>query len=403
MASGHFLIVGDVSVTRIAIITNVLPSYRKAFYEKLFEHFGDSITIFCQRNIVGTNLATAHQSFTKQVRLIRCASLPRENLSWQFLPFRDLLKRYDIYFFTGNPRVVSTVIFATLLLILGRRVVIWGQLHTAGSHPFLERLRLGWWRRFKYLLMYNDHEVQLLRASGFSLHTLLGINNGLDQNSILGEKSLWPAKRLHRWREHSNVDSKLVLLSCARMEKKNSFELMINALPIIRAKHPTVLWVLIGDGSERQALQWLAHEKGVSENILWLGSMHAEEELCPWFLTAAALIHPGAIGLSLLHAFGYGLPVVTHMDASGHMPEFSTMPASNYRYCFTPGDIEDLATKILALLAAPTECTQKISTDVLAATRHHNVEVMVSRFIEMTEKCLLGKNKVSNQLEQHLH
>lgn len=378
-------------MTRIAIITNVLPNYRQKFYEKLLDHFGDRITIFCQRNISGTNLSTVHKNFITNVHLVRCASFNRESLSWQFLPFRYLINRYDVYIFTGNPRVISTVIFATLLLILGRTVVIWGQLHTAGSNPLLERLRLGWWRRFKYLLMYNDYEVQRLRATGFSCQTLLGINNGLDQNSILSEKLLWSTERLHQWREHNNSGSRLVLLSCARLEKKNSFELMINVLPLIRARHPTVLWVVIGDGSERQALQQLAHETGVSENILWLGSIHAESELCPWFLTAAALIHPGAIGLSLLHAFGYGLPVITHMDASGHMPEFSAMPASNYHYCHTVGDVHDLATKILALLAAPTECTQKISADVLAATRHHNVDVMVSRFIEMTDKCSPGQ------------
>ena len=40
-----------------------------------------------------------------------------------------------------------------------------------------------------------------------------------------------------------------------------------------------------------------------------LGSIYDEIELAPWFLTADAFVYPENIGLSILHAFGYGLPV----------------------------------------------------------------------------------------------
>jgi len=48
-----------------------------------------------------------------------------------------------------------------------------------------------------------------------------------------------------------------------------------------------------------------------------------ESDLAPWFLSSELFIHPGAIGLSLLHSFGYGLTVITHDNKMLHNPEYA--------------------------------------------------------------------------------
>ena len=75
--------------------------------------------------------------------------------------------------------------------------------------------------------------------------------------------------------------------------------------------------------AEEENLKQKAKQLGVDNNIIWLGAIYEQESLAPWFLYSKALIHPGAIGLSLLHSMGYGLPVLTHSNLDMHMPEIA--------------------------------------------------------------------------------
>jgi len=379
---------------RVAIVTNVIPSYRRAFYERLVATLGDRLTIYCQTHIPGMNLKVEHEHFRDNVRLVNCLSLDHEKVAWQRLPIRALLRDHDVYFFTGNPRVLSTLFWATVLRLLGRPVVIWGQAHTAGAHGWSETLRLTWWRLFNFLLLYGDSEIDALRARGFKAR-MIGINNGLDQRAIDAEQSHWTPDRLMQWRVEQGIERSILLLSCARLEAKNRFELMLKALPNIRAQFPDVLWVVIGDGAEREILQQSARELGVDAHIRWLGAEHAEERLCPWFLSSVVFVHPAAIGLSLLHAFGYGLPVVTHSNADGQMPEFHTMPPRNRAYCYREGDSTDLANRIIDLIGDDTT-RQRLSDDARDVAQLNNVDVMAARFMEMVSAC----NETSGTIAQ---
>ena len=58
------------------------------------------------------------------------------------------------------------------------------------------------------------------------------------------------------------------------------------------------------------------------------------------------MIHPGAIGLSLMHSFGYGLPVITHNCREDHMPEFSVLEDGVNGFTYDCNDIKSLVSII---------------------------------------------------------
>jgi glycosyltransferase involved in cell wall biosynthesis len=172
-----------------------------------------------------------------------------------------------------------------------------------------------------------------------------------------------------------------VLLSCTRLDPKNRLELMMHALPAVRRACPEVTWCLVGGGSEEERLKSLARELSVSEHVRFAGELYDEEDLAPWFLSAQVLVHPGAIGLSLLHAFGYGLPVVTNGNAAGHGPEFAAFEDGLSGRTFRAGDADDLARTLIELLKnAP--ALEPMRAHVLEIVRERfNVDVMVERFV----------------------
>jgi glycosyltransferase involved in cell wall biosynthesis len=146
---------------------------------------------------------------------------------------------------------------------------------------------------------------------------------------------------------------------------------------------------MIGTGPERERLEQAAVERGLTEHVRFVGEVYDELQLAPYFLSADLLVHPGAIGLTLLHAFGYGLPVVTHGSAERHGPEFGAFEEDRSGRTFRENDSGSLAGTITALLDdAPARAAMRQRAQHVA--RHdYNVDVMVERFVD-TARIALG-------------
>ena len=367
----------------MAVVTNVLPHYRAEFYRCLFQRKDMDVSIFCQASIPGMNLKLVHDQFRDHVTLVTSLCMKRERLGWQRLPWRKLLSSFDVLFVLGNPRIVSNVVLASLARGLSKPVVIWGQAHTAGAGPLTERLRLWWWRWFDNVFVYTDGEARWLKARGFERQHVVGMNNGLDQRSIDEAAAGWDQQRLAAWRQREGVAERTQVLSCARLEPKNRFDIWLAAMPAVISRHPDLLWCVIGDGPERQGLEARARQLGVATHVRWLGTIFDEPGLAPWFLSSHLLVHPAGIGLTLLHAFGYGLPVVTHDDSGTQMPEFDAFVPGETGLLYRRGDVASLATAVCQCLAdepARLRMTERVRE---IARNQRNVQVMAERFADM--------------------
>ena len=328
------------------------------------------------------NLVTVDHVFSDCVTRVQYLGLAREAMGWQFLPLKRLLS-FDVIFIQGNPRVLSNVIASLVLKRFGKAVVIWGQAHTGGAGSISENLRLRWWRGFRNLLVYNDSEVAYLRSRGFSRQTIIGMNNGLNQDAIEKAASSWDDAALNRWQLELGLMERPIVLSVARLDRKNRFDLFLEALPELVKTVPGLLWCVIGAGSEEARLKARANDLNLHDVVRWVGPVYGETELAPWFLSACCLVHPGAIGLSLLHAFGYGLPVVTHDNLGGHMPEIHALADKVNGLLFREGDTGDLAEKV-RVLVSDQRYRRSLGVEAKrAAQGRFNTRIMADRFVEI--------------------
>lgn len=369
--------------TKVAIVTNVIPSYRRDFYDRIFANREVDVTVYCQERIPGMNLATIRGRWENEVIYLNAYSMKKERLVWQALPIKKLYSSYDVVIFYGNPRIVSSVIYATLLKLLGRKVVIWGQVHTARANKYTERIRLTWWRMFKYFFVYNDHEIDKLKSKGFSNKIIVAMNNGLDQGEIDRVILNWNTERLDNWRRKAGIHEKVVMLSCARLEEKNRFDMVVRAMPRLISRIPNIVWCVIGDGPEANSLKALAKRVGVDEKIVWCGEIYEEEELAPWFLSSAFYVHPAGIGLSVMHAFGYGLPVIADDNVLNHMPEYFSLKPEVNGVLFRSGDISDLVEKVMSLVGDVTVQEEMKENAFDEARMRCNTSVMANRFFDL--------------------
>jgi len=98
------------------------------------------------------------------------------------------------------------------------------------------------------------------------------------------------------------VEGKSVLLSFGLLSANKGIENVIAALPLILAKFPNVVYIIVGathphviqnEGETyRLSLQWLAHEKGVEGNVIFYNRFVSQEELILFISAADIYITP---------------------------------------------------------------------------------------------------------------
>lgn len=98
------------------------------------------------------------------------------------------------------------------------------------------------------------------------------------------------------------VEGKMVLLSFGLLSSSKGIETVIESLPAIVAKHPNVVYMILGethphvkalDGEAyRLSLQWLARERGVESNVIFYNRFVSLEELIEFIGAADIYITP---------------------------------------------------------------------------------------------------------------
>lgn len=368
----------------VVIITNVITTYREGFYDRLLKRDDINLTIYCQEKIPGMNLKSIHAKYPHNIRIVRAWIGSNESIGFQFLPFFKIFKSSDVIFLDGNPRILSNWIMSFISLFFKhKRIVMWTMAHSFGANKFTENIRLWWTSIHKNIFVYTDKEARSLYERGWTNHHILGMNNGLDQTLIDQEQSKWSKEKLGNWLQNKRLENNTLILSVARLVPKNKFELIIAALPHIIAKVPNLKWVLVGNGNQESYLKKLAEDRNLEDYIQFEGAIYGDVELAPYFLSAQIFVHPSSIGLSIMHAFGYGLPVIVDAEERMHGPEYAAFENNTTGLNFKKDDAEDLAAKIIKLLNDPSEIMRMKNNVQDLARNKYNVDVMVSRFIEM--------------------
>jgi glycosyltransferase involved in cell wall biosynthesis len=304
-------------------------------------------------------------------------------LYWQrdMNPSRDADKG-DVAVISGNPRYLSTLRFVERARRRGIGLVWWGHGWSPTSTRFNAHIRHRLMARMDAVLVYTEAEAVELRRRLPDV-SILGAQNSIDQSPIRRARELWSESRLGDFKASHGLEQRRVLLFCGRLrhEIPTGIEWLIDAMSLLTRHDGSYLAVVIGDGQDRERLVRLVEQRGLAGNFRWVGAEYREDALAPWFLSALCFVYPGSIGLSLLHAFGYGLPVITHGDRRRHGPEIAALAHERNGLEFDIGSGAALADQI-GRLACDADLRERLARNALetVATRF-SMDIMVERFM----------------------
>lgn len=107
---------------KVAVLTNIIPTYRKDFYDRVFNNESHDVTVFCQRDVPGSNLKSISELYGNKVHFVDYwAPFKNDSLVFHFLPIFTLWKNYDVLVVDGNVRHVSQALLSTLFRLFGKK------------------------------------------------------------------------------------------------------------------------------------------------------------------------------------------------------------------------------------------------------------------------------------------
>ncbi len=118
----------------------------------------------------------------------------------------------------------------------------------------------------------------------------------------------------------------MVLLSVARLVYRKGIDRVIKLLPKLVNRYPSLVYVIVGSGPEREFLQNLATSCGVLKKVYFVGSKRGQD-LANYYAAADIFVLPvrseppdvEGFGMVFLEAQLFGLPIVA--TKSGGIPE----------------------------------------------------------------------------------
>jgi glycosyltransferase involved in cell wall biosynthesis len=127
---------------------------------------------------------------------------------------------------------------------------------------------------------------------------------------------------------------------------------VMRALAVLAKRHPTLRYVIVGDGPERVALEGLATRLGVSERVEFCGQLAPEQAIeraraCTLFAMPST---EEAFGVAYIEAMAGGVPAIGCRGEPG--PEEIAAAGDGF-VLVPPGDIERLTQRIDELLSDP--------------------------------------------------
>lgn len=173
--------------------------------------------------------------------------------------------------------------------------------------PVLKRrIANAWLSRFSGpVFAVSEALKQHMVGEGFPAGRVDVIHNGIDPGSPPA------AAERRRARDALNIASEVLLLGIvARLDPVKDLKTAIAAIPRIKSQVGPVGLAIVGDGSERTALEACARDLGVAADVHFLGYRADIRGLLPAFDVYVNTSISEGISLTILEAMATALPVV---------------------------------------------------------------------------------------------
>lgn len=225
-----------------------------------------------------------------------------------------------------------------------------------------------------------SHAVEALKLEADRTEVL---HNGL----VLEDLRQTPVDAGRAFRErYGFLPEDKVIGIIGRLSTVKGHDILLRAMPAVLAKEPAARLAIIGDGSERQALNQRAHELGLHGYVTFTGQIDdVNAALRAIDVVAMPSLREG-LPYALLEAMAMDRPVVA--SAVGGLAE--TIRHCENGVLFRVGDAQALAKALISVLSDPL-LAQTVKQGAHDTVQAYDVNQHVERLIEIYQALAAGR------------
>lgn len=265
------------------------------------------------------------------------------NFYWQKGAVLLAFKSYKHYIITGEPYCVSTWLILFLNRVTGKKTYLWTHGWYGNENSLKKIIKKIFFGLSHKVLLYGDYAKNLMIKEGFDLNKLVTVYNSLDYDSQLKVRE--NLKQTLVYKNHFQNEYP-VLLYVGRIQDRKKIELLIEAINMLHKSEFYYNLILIGSPSDQTNINELVSIYGLEKQVWFFGPCYDENILGEFIYNADVCVVPGDIGLTVMHSFAYGTPVITHDNFPKHGPEFEAIESQVTGGFFNEGSVDDLCLKI---------------------------------------------------------
>ncbi|GGM42584.1 glycosyltransferase family 4 protein [Microbacterium saperdae] len=227
---------------------------------------------------------------------------------------RVLRTRATAIVLEGNVYGLSNWIAIAVARMRRRKVVFWGHAWKRPETGGKLRLRKAFYKLADGHLTYGEWAPAFAGSVGLDAGTFVPVFNSIYPSRELMSEA--PRER------RASREGALSLIYSGRLTARHKVDQAIAAVLAVNAHGHDVRLTIVGDGPERPRADALAHE---SDRIDLLGAVYDLDRLRELYRSADFAVSPGATGLNVIQALGFGVPVIAAQGDLQSGPEIEAV------------------------------------------------------------------------------
>lgn len=254
----------------------------------------------------------------------------------------------DVVVMPWNTRYLQLVPALAEARLRDKPVVLWGHGYSKHHSRWRHRARNAIGALADACVTYSEPTRRRLVTEGLEPEKVFCAPNALDGAPIEEQRQYWRTHHgeLDELRRKLGIRAGKVVLFVSRLEPDKRAELLVDAFWRVSQRVTDVQLVVVGQGSDFERVRSVARGHGIGDRMLFLGAIYDEHVLGGVFASATVFAYPVAVGLSIVHALNYGVPVITSDNPDCHNPEFDVLVPGHNSLLYHHDVVDDFARQL---------------------------------------------------------
>lgn len=281
---------------KIAIIQPLIPSYRQEFFLRLSSKINYDLFTLSEKKSKHREGLSESNTNVKHLK-----TLQFKQFRW-FNPF-PILRRYKTIVLCGESSIITNWVILLLSKFVRNRILIWGHGVTYSKNKPINLLHKLMYFLCDGGIYYTQKEMRYWKIK-FPHKNMTALNNTLyvnqDYLKLLNSNKV---DSINALKNKYEITQRKLFISCYRFTNPNRRNDLLESV-IAQSDKDNVGFIIIGDG-------YLKPDFSKYSNVYDFGFVWNDKLKTELFFIADFYLQFGAVGLSIVEAFAYGIPVIT--------------------------------------------------------------------------------------------